>query len=763
MNSNSVDIYEFSTGIKFDRLNHGGWISRGFTGEYMNCTIDSVPVVVERSISNREFRIAEGTASLDPAVVARVVGEDKDSWSVVAIISRGEDEVGRGGSFYRYFLAQGADKIPHILKWLEEDKKDRDSTQLRIFNPLDLASTNQPYTITSEPPNPNIAPDHRTYLDSDIPVIFDRQIPNLSYIHALTTKKFELERENGNHVPIAWAFNVEAVEQVKRFTLIRAASDSAFALLTKAKASAGKALPLELFDEQAVKSAIKGIANSGSTALKTKYVETFVEAIGNQAITPSHWHRLFDSQGADNPLGQKIYTPQMIKSLTLRALAIPATFPEYRKWRTDAGKTSNVEGIAQEFENKLGVIKNQLPQRQLEQIDRNIEESFEVILANFLNDRNAVSTEVVTSLLKEREGLWGSQSKQFITNLHRDLHNMQYFINPLQYQDRQGSQNAIERGGVRELYPQQQLPTSIGNNRDFNLKGKLWQSIREDIYPFWNHSYYQANGKYLKFAELFERINPKTSLIFYHISQGEVPARIFKKLPKSLYKYPDNSVRVYGVTIHPHRTNVDKLLIWLFESKGFGDTVNRLIIMIIVPTVALLGVGLGYYRNGLSKENDSDATARLCLKANSDASSKIGSTGKDNLAKNITAIYKLSKQELGLKVSRGTASTTQSVIGISNTNVMTIVKNIGVTDSNSVYPLIKTLTEEISKQITSDSEVTQLSIKDIINKTKDVDVEKINDAIQVILEKKLLEKLPSNKNSASDEIIKKYLTKKLKP
>jgi hypothetical protein len=74
MNVNSVAIYEFSTGIKFDRLNNGGWVSRGFTGEYMNCTIDPVPMVVERSISNREFRIAEGTASEDPAVVGRVVG-----------------------------------------------------------------------------------------------------------------------------------------------------------------------------------------------------------------------------------------------------------------------------------------------------------------------------------------------------------------------------------------------------------------------------------------------------------------------------------------------------------------------------------------------------------------------------------------------------------------------------------------------------------------------------------------------------------------
>jgi hypothetical protein len=250
MNMNSlVEIHEFSTGIKFDPLPNGGWVSRGFTGEYMNCTIDPVPLAVERSISNREFRIGEGTASRDPAVVARVVGEAEDSWSVVAIVSEGEDEVGRSGSFYRYFLAQGEDKIPHILAWLEKDKQGRNHTQLRIFNPLD--TVRQANYYAENPPELHSVTDSKLQelANRGTPIILQNQIVNLSVIHAWTQKKVDLEEEKGNYVPMAWAFNVKAVEQINRFTIVRAANENAFDLLNRAKASAVKALPLALFDE----------------------------------------------------------------------------------------------------------------------------------------------------------------------------------------------------------------------------------------------------------------------------------------------------------------------------------------------------------------------------------------------------------------------------------------------------------------------------------------------------------------------------------
>jgi hypothetical protein len=566
MNVNSVAIYEFSTGIKFDRLNNGGWVSRGFTGEYMNCTIDPVPMVVERSISNREFRIAEGTASEDPAVVGRVVGEGQDSWSVVAIISRGEDEVGRGGSFYRYFIVEGSDKIPHILEWLEQDKQNRKSLQIRVFNPLDTVFLNQPHIITIEPKIPNIGEKQLDLLDDDIPIILANKIPTRIYIHALTLKKVELERSRENHVPLAWAFNVEAVEQVNRFTIIRSASENALGLLNRAKASAGKALPLVLFDEQAVKSAIKGLSNNSSTAIKSEYVRTFTEAIGNQVIDSTHWDKIFDGQGANNALKQKIYTPQMIKLLVIRALAIPSTLPQYLDWRAGAGKSNNVESTAQEFEQELkGKLKEISSQFQElpPEILRNILKGFATVLSKLLND-DSFSLSAIASLLKDRKGLWGSQSEEFIDSIKQDLNNMITFANYRYYQDRDVSyQSGMSSSMARHASFQEQPSLVVQNDSSVEfINDESWRQIWEDIAPFWrtSNSYPGSKEEYTKFAELFEKIEEyDIALVFYHISKGTLSPGKFKFLTQlkdmSRKKY---AVKVYDVIVKREKSFSEK-------------------------------------------------------------------------------------------------------------------------------------------------------------------------------------------------------------
>ena len=94
MNSQYLEIHEFSTGIHVQRRDNG-WVSVGFTGKYMNSTIDPIPTVVERSIANEEFALTEGSSAEKPAIVGRVLKDGDDIWSVIAVVSRGKDEVGR--------------------------------------------------------------------------------------------------------------------------------------------------------------------------------------------------------------------------------------------------------------------------------------------------------------------------------------------------------------------------------------------------------------------------------------------------------------------------------------------------------------------------------------------------------------------------------------------------------------------------------------------------------------------------------------------
>lgn len=321
-----VEIHEFSTGIRYKNNSDESWVSLGFTGQYMNVTCDSIPHCVERSIANKEFAISEGASSDQPAIIGRVVlGGEEGNWSVVAVVNKGRDEMGRSASFYRFFLCQGGDKLPTILAWI----KDRE--QLPVFNPAKTKSVSQAHSFYDFPVKGNIP---RELVNSSVPILIhaskqdvfehiDTLVTKLADINALATQK-------ANGQAISWAFNVEALEQPWKFLVIQAASDRAYQLLKKAIANPPKVRTPMVVDDQALTSALKSLI--GSSCVKPESLETFVEALANTDINQDYWEELFNSQGAINALRENIYGSQMVQLLTLRTLAIPETLPEYLKW-----------------------------------------------------------------------------------------------------------------------------------------------------------------------------------------------------------------------------------------------------------------------------------------------------------------------------------------------------------------------------------------------------------------------------------------------
>lgn len=320
----SIQIHEFSTGIRPQINTDGSWVSLGFTGQYMNTTIDPIPYAVERSIANKEFAVAEGAFSDQPAVIGRVVLDSENSgWSVVAIVSRGQDEKGRTASFYRYFLCEGQDNLWKILAQIE--KYEQENGHKPIFNPSEtkaIGEVNSTVVDTTKPQS-NI---RREWLhnSTSTPII----IP--------PTERYTLQEINdcafakANAQPVAWAFNAEALEKPWSFIVIQAASERAYQILQKAAANTPKVQTPLVVDEQALKSAIKSLM--GSSTVKPDTVNVIVEVLSNNQINTQYWHTLFDGQGARNAISQKIYSPQMVRLLTLRALVIPQTLPEYLDW-----------------------------------------------------------------------------------------------------------------------------------------------------------------------------------------------------------------------------------------------------------------------------------------------------------------------------------------------------------------------------------------------------------------------------------------------
>ena len=149
-----IEIHEFSTGIRPERTADGGWVSLGFTGQYMNATINSVPHAIQRSIANKEFAVAEGASSDEPAVIGRVVsGEDSD-WSVVAVVTKGRDEKGRSASLYRYFFCKGDKGVSNlwrIISWIEDYQRLHNG-EMPVFNPFDTRELEQPNLYTTSTP-----------------------------------------------------------------------------------------------------------------------------------------------------------------------------------------------------------------------------------------------------------------------------------------------------------------------------------------------------------------------------------------------------------------------------------------------------------------------------------------------------------------------------------------------------------------------------------------------------------------------------------
>ncbi|NEQ17044.1 MAG: hypothetical protein F6K44_26140, partial [Moorea sp. SIO3E2] len=277
----TVEIYEFSTGIKAEITPDGGWISRGFTGRYMNVTLPQIPYTVERAIANKRFAVVEGANSNQPAVIGRVVPGEPDScipdWSVVAVVSRGRDDGGRPLSVYRYFLCQGADSLGKILSWME-DYAQRVG-HLPVFNPFETrVDPSQEISIPPEIPSEKL--EHK-FEHKSVPIVLSWQHkPNFRLINKIAEIKAGAE-------PVSWAYNAQALENPWSFVVIHPASERAYGSFLQVKANRPLALMPATVDEQALKSAIKRLINSSQ--VKSEAVRQIAGALGNQKITSDYW------------------------------------------------------------------------------------------------------------------------------------------------------------------------------------------------------------------------------------------------------------------------------------------------------------------------------------------------------------------------------------------------------------------------------------------------------------------------------------------
>ena len=512
-----IPIHEFSTGIKAEKTPNGGWVSVGFTGKYMNCTLDPIPLVIVESIANLEFALIIAAFSKEPAIIGRVVGTGENSWGVMAVVTRAKDENGRTLSLYRYFFTPGANNLRHLLAWWETRGKP-------TFNPFDSRNIGEcAYFDPASIHPPDLYPTNDLELVPTKPTLLQPQQYNLTTVNTLAIKKYNLDKNQ----PISWAFNVKSLKKPHSFQIIQPAFLRAYENLereiSKPPPSPTDAIPDQILNEidqivnqtlkteiskpppsptdptpeqvspkktldkastqKAVKAAIQSLINISQ--VKPPAVETIIDTLENQQLNTQEWYRLFDAEGATTAITEKIYSSPLARLMTLRAIVIPETLPEFLGWlNIQPGKQpSEAESTSLQFQ---VAIRGYFPKEKLGA-------GINLLIPYLLKEE--ISPESIQWLFI-KDGVWAVCRSQFMNDVYYDL---------------------------QLIYQQSKTDRKNFNNLKFPLE--IWQELIP-IVGNPHQSYYIK--EYSRLAQLFHLLlYYKLCAYFYQVSQGYVPQRIF--------------------------------------------------------------------------------------------------------------------------------------------------------------------------------------------------------------------------------------------
>ncbi|MBV5261879.1 hypothetical protein FLX56_26045 [Synechococcus moorigangaii CMS01] len=549
--ANPVQIYEFSTGIQVDvdPSSPGGWVSRGFTGHYMNVTLPDgeVPHEVKRAIANKYFSVTEGGDMNQPAVIGREVQD----WSVVAVVSRGRDDGGRPLSVYRYFLCEGKKNLWQILAWMEEYR--RNSGQLPIFNPSE-ARTSGDYYIPpagAKPPSMNFDEETTAQLKAyeTTPILLpDGQNYELKVVHS-----YAIHRALQVGQPIAWAYNAEVLENPRSFILIHVASDRAYQRIKSLLASAPAVITPIGFDEQKIKSAIKKLR----LRIKPDTVNEIAQEINNPQITPQNWHTWFDGQGAQKAIHQPIATELMARLLTLRAILIPETLPELVRWLEGHEK---LQKASLDFQKQFRQYFPTDPSKS-KALDQKLFDGVCTLLLEVLNKK--VDPKSPPYYLKSPKSIWSSSYKQLLADLLKSL------------------QETAQNKSPESPILQQVLQSLITYWYDISSRGKVL-------------------SRYEIVAEFFNNMSDspreyQLAAYFYQVSTAQVETRIFKEA----FNSRNISQRFQGLQIIRNVPLLERIILTTIKilkdiSKGIKAILNSSIFQYaILGFVVFLAVIIG--------------------------------------------------------------------------------------------------------------------------------------------------------------------------
>ncbi|MBS9770660.1 MAG: hypothetical protein J7F05_09315 [Trichodesmium erythraeum GBRTRLIN201] len=490
---NKIYIHEFSTGIEV-KGTATAWESGGFTGEYMNRTLDKIPQAVLDSIANREFALAEGVVRAEPAIVGRVVRRGKESWSVVAVVTRGRDDFGRGVSLYRYFLCQGDTGIETILRWMNKPLS-------WVFNPFDKRAIGEPHQADHSYMEVNLIK-FKEMLDQSPPIIFlaaESCTPLL--LNEITRK---LRRPNGDR---SWAYKVAMLERPEYFQVIYPA-DAKAEMVIREVLDRRQSSSVLISGESGIKTAIKAVMNG---RVKRGHIESLENALGNQGLDKNYWKSVLDKEGASQAVTENIYGDRYVRLLTLKAMLVPQFLPEFLAWLAHSQEGEIHYGTSLKLQQSMLQEAPKFTEH-FPRLSEYLKWGICYTIDDLVDEPKIIKQ---SQFLLTKPGFWGQLYKE---SLSKELEN----VLDLMGEKRHNLES------LNSLYPQ-------------------WSSLLGKINKFW-YPQERPDNKYKSLAELFEKLETaKLAAIFYQIAEGSVPKNLFDSILPSDKK--SESTRLFNKKI----------------------------------------------------------------------------------------------------------------------------------------------------------------------------------------------------------------------
>ena len=557
-----IHIHEFSTGILVDGTGTAGeWRSRGFSGEYMNSTLATIPTPVQLAIKNREFAVSEGASSQNPAIIGREVEYNQEAWSVIAVVTRGMDERGRGASLYRYFLCQERGKLPDLVSWYMKNG-------MPTFNPSDHKQVDwfTEYDDTGTQINDYIPPELDGIWEGKTPIIITQKQPPYTalIIHKIASKT---DPAKYNKL-ISWACNVEALEKPNRFLVIHPASKKAEENI-RATINSIPQLPPAIPEEPLIRTAIKNSCRTGNFQENLAPIE---DALNNPKIQQDYttfWNSIFEGQGSKDAYEQQIYDDFKVRLLTLQAIICPEKLPDFVAWIMK--KQEDDYPISQSFQ---GEIVKAITQRN-SLIFNQVKQGINILILHIIKQPELI--DATAKLLLDEVGLWGVTYKSYTSvGLKQDLKKKAGYL-------------STETEGLKE-------------KEFYVLNDARWQEIIDDLRKVWNHRFYPdpTTQKYIHLARLFDKLEVSSqeqykgyslTVFFYHLAQEKIPSDVYKR-----HKLKGDEVYNFGIEVkrdipwyEPVFREIKETAIFLLSSVFRGGASGCFIAIIYFLLIFTLG------------------------------------------------------------------------------------------------------------------------------------------------------------------------------